>query len=105
MEAFDARLTQELEHVTCESDAKQDKSHEHLPEMQESVETRIRDELLRIEPEHGAKDREAETKAAAATAVAPNTEQRPTQHSRARVLTVSPKSTVCEKLLLCWRKA
>ena len=56
-EAFDERLTQELEHVTCESDAKLDKNHEHLPEMQESLETRIRDDLLRIESERGAKER------------------------------------------------
>ena len=47
----------ELEQVTCESDAKPDKNHE----------------LLRIESENGAKDREAETKATAATAVALNT--------------------------------
>ena len=47
----------ELEQVTCESDAKPDKNHE----------------LLRIESENGAKDREAETKATAATAVALHT--------------------------------
>ena len=56
-EAFDAKLTQELEHVTCESDAKPDKNHEHVSGMQESLETRIRDELLRIESENGAKER------------------------------------------------
>ena len=56
-EAFDARLTQELEHVTCESSAKPDKNHEHVSRMQESLETRIRDEQLRIESENGAKER------------------------------------------------
>ena len=45
-------------------------------EMQESVETRIQDEVRRIESENGAKEREAKTKAAAATAVAFDTKAR-----------------------------
>ena len=36
----------ELEHVTCESDAKLDKSHEHLPEMQESTDAEDADERV-----------------------------------------------------------
>ena len=113
-EAFDARLTQELGRATPESDAKLDKNHFHLSRMQESLETRIRDELLRIESENCAKHCEAsarhkkaaeaaETKAAASTPVALGTKKGPLQHSRARVLTKSPRSMLCQKLLLCWK--
>ena len=40
------RETKSLNHVTCESDAKLDKNHEHSPGMQETIEAEGTEELV-----------------------------------------------------------